>query len=92
MLEDTAGYSGTYSSGGLARHLAGPAAVLEPGDYVVRAWREPYVSGEIAWGTPTYDCSAAVTIIAGQEKRLEAAFPRTGQCSWREPTFDVSVY
>lgn len=79
---------GGASSGGAfgTRHGAGEAVVLEPGDYVVTAWRSTIAADGTSG--PAHDtCSIEVTVAEAQTLRIEAAFPARGACEFVEPTF-----
>jgi hypothetical protein len=81
-----------WSSGsdGVERHLAGPPALLQPGTYTVWGWRQDYTSTNME--PPVEACDTEFTIDGLEELRLEAAFTRIGDCEWREPTFEESLF
>ncbi|MEX2548130.1 MAG: hypothetical protein WD830_10130 [Chloroflexota bacterium] len=83
----------SYSSSrgdSVSEQHAGLPALLEPGTYVVRAWRTAYVNRFVSEHPD--ECVTEFDIAALEVVRLEAAFPVTGACSWREPTFEDSLF
>lgn len=71
----------------VARYGAGLAAVLEPGDYVVRAWRAT-VDRDETMGEPRDECMTEISLDPLNELRVEASFPDEGPCTWVAPTFE----
>lgn len=78
-----------WSSGDdtVARYGAGLAAVLEPGDYVVRAWRAT-VDRDETMGEPRDECMTEISLDPLNELHVEASFPDEGPCTWVAPTFE----
>ncbi|HUS21187.1 MAG TPA: hypothetical protein VMZ66_04150 [Aeromicrobium sp.] len=83
-----------WSSGGGAhepvRHMAGLAALLDSGTYVVHGWRAEWEHQFM--GDRLQECTASFEIAAGQDLVMEAFFDDDeGECQWREPTFDDTL-
>jgi hypothetical protein len=99
VIEGTDGHGiaeGSISGFGMSRgdddvglYYPGAPVILDPGRYLVRAWMGT-VENEETWSEPVDSCTAEFDLGAGDHLRLEAAFPTTDECIWREPTFDGS--
>ncbi len=78
-----------WSSGDdtVARYGAGLAVVLEPGDYVVRAWRAT-VDRDETMGEPRDECTTDISLDPLSQVRVEVSFPELGRCTWVAPTFE----
>lgn len=70
----------------------GAPLLLDPGEYLVRAWRSTIERPGEKVGPPMDVCTATLTLAADQHKTLEAAFPAHGACVWRDPTFDETPF
>jgi hypothetical protein len=81
------GASSTMPDGSHTRFIAGPPVFLDPGDYVVKAWRAA-IGPDGSSGVHEAECTVDVTVAPAAEIRLEAAFPDDGPCRFVNPTFE----
>ena len=83
VLEADTGGS-TYGSPSETRYGPGLPAILDPGSYTVEAWLATvdWTSGNDIVGKAYDNCSTDVTLNALDDVRFQAAFPKTGACTW----------
>jgi len=81
------GWSSGTDAGG-THWSAGSPALLHTGDYVVHAWLE---SGNGTGGNRQFECQTTVSLVDGQESRVQADFPHNDACSFVDPTFDDTI-
>jgi hypothetical protein len=84
LLEFEANGWASGAQDGGTRWGAGAPALLSTGDYLVRAW----LSSPNANNAPRqFECQTTISLVEGQESRVQAAFPADGPCEFVDPTF-----